>query len=333
MESLVSILIPAYNVQDWIADTIESALAQTWPHREIVVVDDGSRDRTLAIARKYESERVRIVTQSNQGAAAARNTALSLAKGSYVQWLDGDDLLGPEKIALQMARAGQEVDSRILYSSPWAYFKYRPAAARFVPGPLWHDLAAIDWIIRKWTHNARMSLSTWLVSRELAEVAGPWNADLSLDDDGEYFTRVVLASRGIRFVHDARVFYRVVGTNRLSYVGGSQRKLESQLKSLRLQIAAVRAVEDSPRVHRAIVTYLQTWLDYYYPERPDLVEQLKSLAAAVGGELKPSDMSWKYAWIDRVFGRRAAKRAQLRYNAGKTLVLRSFDRLLYRPSK
>ncbi len=100
---LVSILIPAYNAQDWIADTLRSAIAQTWDPKEIIVVDDGSTDQTLTLARKFESAAVCVVGQKNQGAASARNTALSHCRGDYIQWLDADDLLAPDKIARQMA--------------------------------------------------------------------------------------------------------------------------------------------------------------------------------------------------------------------------------------
>src|ERR1700687_2315947 len=107
MKPLVSILIPAFNAQDCISDTLRSAIAQTWERKEIIVVDDGSTDQTLAIARQFESQGVQVITQSNQGAAAARNKALSLSQGDYIQWLDSDDLLGPDKIALQMAAVEQ----------------------------------------------------------------------------------------------------------------------------------------------------------------------------------------------------------------------------------
>ena len=99
-ELLVSILIPAFNAQESIAETLQSAIAQTWPRKEIIVVDDGSTDATLAIARQFESDSVRVVTQKNQGAAAARNMAFSLSHGDYIQWLDADDLLAPDKIAM-----------------------------------------------------------------------------------------------------------------------------------------------------------------------------------------------------------------------------------------
>src|SRR4029450_13201330 len=102
MKPLVSILIPAYNAERWIADTIRSALLQTWPRKEIIVVDDGSTDRTLQAARHFASPTVSIVTQENQGASAARNRAFELCQGDYIQWLDADDLLALDKIAKQV---------------------------------------------------------------------------------------------------------------------------------------------------------------------------------------------------------------------------------------
>ena len=107
MKPLVSILIPAFNAQKWIADTIESAVRQTWPKKEIIVVDDGSRDQTLSIARRFASKGVSVVTQANQGASTARNHAFAICQGDYIQWLDADDLLAPDKIARQMAALEQ----------------------------------------------------------------------------------------------------------------------------------------------------------------------------------------------------------------------------------
>src|SRR4029077_10740399 len=119
MKPLVSILIPAYNAERWIGQTILSALAQTWPRKEIIVIDDGSRDQTLQVARQCASEDVFIVAQENQGAAAARNKALQLRQGEYIQWLDADDLLSPDKIAKQAAAARESADRRQLLSAAW----------------------------------------------------------------------------------------------------------------------------------------------------------------------------------------------------------------------
>src|SRR4030095_4184186 len=263
MQPLVSILIPAHNAERWIADTIKSAVAQTWPRKEIIIVDDGSTDDTLAVARRFESDEVQVVTQSNQGAAAARNKAFSLSRGDYIQWLDADDLLPPYKIAHQMEamEAMETRDRRVLFSCPWAYFRHRPAKAKFIATPLWCDLSPTEWLIRKWEGNWHMPNAPWLLSRELTEAAGPWNARLTLDDDGEYFFRVVNASSGVRFVPQSRAYYLITPSGRrVSYIGRSDKKIKSLFLSMNLQIGYLRAREDSDRVRAACVTYLQTWL-------------------------------------------------------------------------
>jgi glycosyltransferase involved in cell wall biosynthesis len=330
MMPLISILIPAYNAERWIAETIRSALGQTWSNKEIIVVDDGSTDGTLAIARQFESKGLRVVTQPNQGAAAARNKAFSLSRGDYIQWLDADDLLSPDKIAHQMQRAAQTSERRMLFSSAWGSFRFRPAKARFVPTSLWCDLVPTEWLTRKWEgYGLHMQTATWLVSRELTEAAGPWDSRLLGDDDGEYFSRVINASNGIRFVPQSRVYYRITPTSRLSYIGRSGKKMEAQFLGMKLQIGYLRALEDSDRVRTACVNYLQAWLWSFYPSRPDLVRKAQQLAASLGGSLSLPKASWKYAWIEKLFGFAAAKHTDLCYNRAKSSVLRAWDRLMY----
>ena len=329
MNPLVSILIPAFNAQEWIADTLKSAIGQTWPRKEIIVVDDGSRDQTLAIARGLGSKEVSVVTQANQGAAATRNRAYSICQGDYIQWLDADDLLAPDKIARQMDATDRDAGKRMLLSSAWGYFMYRVHRADFVPTPLWCDLSPVEWLLRKLGQNLHMQTATWLVSRELTEAAGPWNTQLLGDDDGEYFCRVLLASDGTRFSPEARVYYRVSGPNSLSYIGRSERKMEAQFVSMQLHIGYLRSLEDSERVRAACVTYLQNWLPNFYPERLDLVEQAEQLAARLGGRLEiPPPLPWKYAWIQKGFGWPLAKRAQILLPGCKRSVTRSWDKTL-----
>ena len=329
MRPLVSILIPAYNSEEWVGAAIASAVGQTWRRKEIIVVDDGSTDGTLAIARHFEPKGVRVVTQSNQGAAAARNTASSLSRGDYIQWLDADDLLSPDKITLQMQAAEETRDRRTLLSSPWASFRYRPAKGKFISTPLCSDLDPTEWLTRKWEGNWHMQTATWLISRELTEAAGPWDTRLTFDDDGEYFSRVINASNGIRFVPQSRVYYRITPGSRLSYIGRSDKKMESQFLGMKLQIGYLRARDDSDRVRAACVNYLQTWLPVFYPNRPDLVQEAQQLAASLGGQLSLPKASWKYAWIEKLFGFGAAKHTQLYYNRGKSSALRAWDKVMY----
>jgi len=102
LSSVVSVIIPAYNSARLIGAALDSALAQTYPHLEIVVVNDGSTDETEAVLKPYR-DRIRYVHQNNQGLGAARNAGLQASTGEFVAWLDSDDLWNPEKIAVQMA--------------------------------------------------------------------------------------------------------------------------------------------------------------------------------------------------------------------------------------
>jgi hypothetical protein len=98
---------------------------------------------------------------------------------------------------------------------------------------------------------------------------------------------------------------------------------------MKLQIAYLRAREDSDRVRAACVSYLQNCLSFFYPERPDLVKEAEQLAAGLGGQLSLPKASWKYAWIEKVFGSAAAKKAQLLYNRGKSHALGVWDKMMY----
>jgi glycosyltransferase involved in cell wall biosynthesis len=330
MTPLVSILIPAYNSQDWIADSIKSAIGQTWPRKEVIVVDDGSRDRTAEVARRFASKEVTVVSVANQGAAAARNHAFSLSQGDFIQWLDADDVLALDKVERQLAALPEGGDERTLLSGPWAFFNYRTGRARFQPTSLWQDLSPVEWLIRKLGENLHMQTATWLTSRALIEKAGPWDTRLSTDDDGEYYCRVLLASKGTRFVPDAKVFYRVTPADRVSRIGMSNKKKDAMVVSMKLHIQYLRSLEDSERTRKACVTYMQNWLDSFYPERPDIIADLQSLAEQLGGVLQTPRLRAKYDWMTPILGFGAAKQVQMALPQVKASLVRSWDRAMYR---
>ncbi|MCA9073882.1 MAG: glycosyltransferase [Planctomycetaceae bacterium] len=112
--TLVSIIIPCFNAAEYVGEAIESALNQTAPHIEVIVIDDGSTDDSVNVLRSYE-DRICWQTGPNRGGGAARNTGLKQANGEFVQFLDADDLLHLEKVSRQLAVAARHPD-RIVYS-------------------------------------------------------------------------------------------------------------------------------------------------------------------------------------------------------------------------
>jgi glycosyltransferase involved in cell wall biosynthesis len=113
LQPLVSVIIAAYNSDAWLTETVESALAQTWPRREIIVVDDGSTPDLFPLIEPYKSA-VSYIRQDNAGAGAARNAGLRAAAGDFIAFLDHDDVWLPEKLSTQIAVAERHPESGLI---------------------------------------------------------------------------------------------------------------------------------------------------------------------------------------------------------------------------
>jgi hypothetical protein len=98
-QDLVSVIMPAYRAEAHIAEAVASVLEQTWEHLELIVIDDGSDDGTLAVLSRFRDPRLRVISRRHRGVAAARNAGLSVARGAYIAWHDADDVAAPTRLA------------------------------------------------------------------------------------------------------------------------------------------------------------------------------------------------------------------------------------------
>lgn len=202
---------------------------------------------------------------------------------------------------------------------------FRTSRTYFQPTRLWCDLSPAEWVLRKMGENLHMQPATWLASRELTEAVGPWDIRL-IDEDGEYFNRLVLASDGVKFVPEAKVHYRMTGFR--SYTSRCNWDTGGRSLSIRIQIKQLQSLGNTEQVRTACLNYLQTWLVYFYPERPDIVQNLEEIADEIGGKLETPSLRWKYAWLGRLFGYRFGKRAQFLLPELKWSLKATFDRAL-----
>ncbi|WP_245844487.1 glycosyltransferase family 2 protein [Nibricoccus aquaticus] len=318
---LLSILIPAYNAAPWIDTTLRSALAQTWPNTELIVVDDGSTDTTLALANAFASAHsaasIRVVTQPNRGASAARNHALRLARGDYIQFLDADDWIAPDKITIQLDRL-IPLGPRALASASWVrvdrefLHNGEPSTRSSItfpqpPPPNARDLTGIEFLQLNFETISMMHPAAWLAPRALLDAAGPWDESLSLNDDGEYFARVALASTGIVFCPDARSFYRSNLSGSLSR-RKDPRALASLHRSVELTLSHLLAADSSPR-STAAAAFAWKWAAFeLYPSSPDLSRDAERRSLALGGSPRPFPASGRFQLLSQLLGWRLARR-------------------------
>ena len=281
---LVSVIIPVYNAEAYLQACVDSVLAQSWPGLEIILVNDGSQDGSLALAQGFQDSRISVLDQPNQGASAARNRGWAQAQGDYIQFLDADDLLSPEKIKLQVELLQQNPEACIA-SCPWGRFVNDPQQASFQPDGLWQDLNPVDFLVYKYNQHSMMQPGVWLLPRAVLERAGVWDESLSLNDDGEYFSRVVLQAHKILFCPEARVYYRSANQHSLA-AQKSMAHLHSLYRSVELCAAQLLAREQSPSTEQAVVNLYQELIYTLYPFLSAQIKELEAKIKSIG--LKPT---------------------------------------------
>jgi len=216
---------------------------------------------------------------------------------------------------------------RILFSSSWAEFHYRYQKARFLPNSLWRDLEPVDWLVTRFERDVYMTSTSWLVSRTLTELAGPWDERLTVDDDGEYFARLVSKSNKIIFVPKARSYYRRHSLKSLSS-GCSENGRQSQFLSKILCIGYLRGLEDSERTRKACMEFLRSDLSFL-EEDESIMQEVSILAGELGGELSPTKPKWRLFLARVILGRKLAAKIR-RWNWElKVLIKVNWDRLLF----
>jgi len=312
MNPLVSILIPVYNAERWVVETLESAMAQTWPNKEIIVVDDGSTDLSLQLAQGYQAKNVKVVAEIHRGQTATLNKALTHAQGDFIQYLDADDLLAPNKIEIQVTRLLDE-DADASATCRWERFYNDDLRTAFSPEHEdFRDYdSPIEWLIQAWNCRGTMPPVAWLFPRSVVEKAGPWNEELSLSNDTEYFTRAVLSSHKLAFCPTALGYYRSGNT---SLSGRRDRKaLESYFQVCQLCVEQLLAVENSTRTRRASANLWQFFAFQTYPDATDLVQRAEEQVRQLNGTDLKLGGSSALRQVSRLAGWKTARRLQRIY--------------------
>jgi glycosyltransferase involved in cell wall biosynthesis len=308
-DPLVSICMAAYNSEDYVADAVDSALAQTWPNIEVVIVNDGSTDETPDILSAYSKySKVKIIHQENQGHSVGMNRAYDESHGELIKFFDSDDLLSPKHVEKQVDRLNGSRSH--IASAEWGRFWDDPTEATFEPSPVWQDMGPVDWLVKS-LEDARpmMQCAMFLIPKEILERSGLWKEQLSLINDFEFFTRVITHSEGVQFAPGARVYYRSGLEGSLS--GRSDREaIESEYRSLVRGTRPLLDRENSTRSRRAAANMLQNFIYEHYPYHAELRARMRSRVEELGGsDLEPSGPPG-FEMLRPILGWKAARRVE-----------------------
>jgi glycosyltransferase involved in cell wall biosynthesis len=244
MTTLVSILIPCHNAERWVGQAIESALAQTWPEKEVIVVDDGSTDGSLAVIRGF-GDRIRYETGPNRGGNVARNRLLELSRGEWLQYLDADDYLLPEKVADQMKFLAAQPETDIVSGpSTLEFYSDQETRRELLPIPEPHD----PWVLLARWYLPQTGASLWRKT-SLLEV-GRWKPDQPCCQEHELYLRLLMADKKFGFHPQSGSIYRQWGENTVC----KRNKPEVRRRRLEIELRA-----EAFLLHRNELTPERRW--------------------------------------------------------------------------
>ena len=200
---LVSIIIPCYNAAPWVAEAIETCLNQTYQPIEIIVVDDGSTDNSLSIIHSF-GDRIKWVSGPNHGGCHARNRGFGLSRGKYVMFLDADDKIAPENVALLVQALDGKLDH--MAACEWRYLsKQGNRWKEFKPLRLPRHLDDIQ----RELYGAHTPLGAWLQPRDIVTRIGGWDEALTAYQDVDFRLRCLLSGAKFIRIRGGRFYYRL----------------------------------------------------------------------------------------------------------------------------
>ena len=284
MSSLVSVIIPVYNSGRYLKESIDSVLNQSYVNLEIVIVNDGSTDNSWDILyRNYSAEKkIKLLTTLNMGQSAACNFGYLHSTGEYIKFIDSDDIINPVFIEDQMNLI--QGSKTMISSASWGRF-YNDDLSTFNLNSesVWRDMKPIDWIVDALESRSNMlQCALWLIPRDILLQSGLWNESLALNNDFDFFVRVLLAAKEIKYSERSVLYYRSGIINSLSQTK-SKEAFISAVNSNLYGTQHILNHEDSGRTRKACAINLRGLIFQIYPQYPALAKRAQSKIEELGG--------------------------------------------------
>jgi len=318
--------MPCYNAAPYVRAAVESVLAQTWKDLELIVVDDGSTDGSKETFVDITDPRLRIVHQENRGQCAACNRGFLEASGDLIKFFDADDLMDEELLQRQVMRLDNRTDA--IAVGEWQRFTCQPKSSdQFEPRRMYRDAAPLEWLVTEWSEaRPMMQCGLFLIPRRILQERGLWDERLSLINDFEFFSRILLGSSELLYSEGARIHYRSGLPNSLSRQK-SRKAVESAFLSLMLGTQHLLDAENSARTRAACAAMLKDFEFTHYPGHPDLRVKVRDRVRELGGSTLSPDGPPGFQKLRRFIGWKLARRVQ---HIAEALELNSASRNSFR---
>lgn len=281
MNKLVSILIPCYNSERFILDSINSLLKQDYENIEIIIVDDGSTDDSLRIVESIKDVRVHVYSQSNSGACVARNIAFEKCHGDYIMYFDADDLINKSYVS-SLVKCLRDANDLSIATGEWDRFRTDLSEASFRKLSVYKDYdCAFNLLLDMWNTGEMLTCSSYLVPRKLIEIVGGWDESVLKNQDGEFFSRILMTADKVYHTADAKLYYRT-GEYLSVSKASSKAKVASMLDTFISYRKNALAIEDSERVRKALAVNFTLFMYIHGNQFPDLMKIAQSEVKNLG---------------------------------------------------
>lgn len=309
MKPLVSIIIPVYNAEKFLHETLVSVINQTYENIEIICVNDGSTDNTRLVLEKFK-DKIKIVEQENRGQCAASNNGLKRCNGEYIKFLDADDIINKEHIELQLKRLNGRKDA--LASCEWGrFYNGNFQSAIFKPEPVWKDMKSFDWIMTALKQESDMMPGwLWLIPHAILTKTDGWDERLSLNNDFEFSIRLLLHATEVLFANGAKLYYRSGLVNNLASTF-TRSAVESALLTTDLGCEYILEKRNDSYTRQLIANRYQLWIYRIYPEHRPLLSEFENRVKTYGPGSIKMEGGRVFLMLSNLFGWRIARRLQI----------------------
>jgi glycosyltransferase involved in cell wall biosynthesis len=298
--------MPAYNAGNYVLQSVNSIINQSYNNWELIIVNDGSTDNTAKQLDGITDSRVRIYQQENKGQCAAANKAFGFSSGSFVKFMDADDLISEDTLKLQVQQL-RSTTNAIAYTSWGRFYDDDLGTFKLDTAFITGDAKPFNWLIASMTNKEVMlQCALWLIPTSLLNKSGLWNENLSLINDFEFFIRVLLNADELKFTPGAMLYYRSGVRNSLSSTK-SEFAAISAYNSIDLGTQHLLNFSDTPLVKKIAADSFQRFVYTFFPDHKDLVKSAQLKVKELGGSNFPFPSGGYTKFLTSILGWKITK--------------------------